>query len=133
VNSLGFVAVGLGAALGAWMRWALSVYLNSFHAYVALGTLIANLTGAFVIGGVLAFLEQSQQMNENLRLFLVTGLLGGLTTFSSFSAESFALLQKGQWTWALLHSLLHVMGSIFLCFLGYLSWRYFSELLLLKT
>lgn len=129
VNSLGFLAVGLGAAIGAWLRWALSLYLNSLHSYVAIGTLLANLIGAFVIGAALAFFSLSNQVNETLRLFLVTGLLGGLTTFSSFSAESLVLLQKGQWAWALLHSLLHIAGSLLLCFLGYLSWRTFSELL----
>ena len=82
-----FIAVGTGAAIGAWMRWGLSVWLNPSPSPIPLGTLAANLVGGYVIGIALGWITYRPGVSPEWRLFLVTGLLGGLTTFSTFSAE----------------------------------------------
>ena len=83
-----------GATLGAWLRWGLGLWLNTLHTRVALGTLVANLGGGFIIGMAVAFFSSHPGLSPAWRLFVVTGFLGGLTTFSSFSAESMLLLQR---------------------------------------
>ncbi|WP_229445197.1 fluoride efflux transporter CrcB [Massilia sp. Leaf139] len=118
-----WLAVGAGAALGAWLRWGLGLWLGSLHAYVQAGTLAANLVGGYLVGLALAFFSQHPQLTPEWRLFVVTGFLGGLTTFSSFSGESVALLQRGDYGWALVHTLLHLVGSILLCIAGFATWR----------
>ncbi len=118
-----WLAVGFGAAFGAWLRWALSVYLNAFHHALPLGTLIANLGGGFMIGIAVAFFERYPALPVEWRLLVVTGFLGGLTTFSTFSAESMILLQRGQYAWALGHTALHLVGSIAFCIAGFATYR----------
>ena len=119
VTPLGLLAVAVGAVLGAWLRWMLSLSLNALHPSLPLGTLLANVGGGFIIGAVLAWAASHQGFDPNLRLFLVTGFLGALTTFSSFSAESLTLLQQGQFLWAFLHSAMHLFGSLAAAGLGY--------------
>lgn len=114
----GFIAVGAGAALGAWARWALSIWLNHRHSSLPFGTLAANLIGGYLIGIVIAWLSLSPELDPRWRLFLITGLLGGLTTFSSYSAEVVTLLQRGEPGWALLTASLHLIGSLLLTWLG---------------
>ena len=118
-TSTGFVAVGVGAALGAWLRWALSHWLNPVMPQVPLGTLAANLGGGFVVGAAIAYLGVHDELSPAWRLFIVTGFLGGLTTFSTFSAESMLLLQGGRVGWAMLHTGLHLIGALAFCFAGY--------------
>ena len=113
------VAVGIGAALGAIVRWVLGLALNHAGATLPWGTLLANGAGAFLIGVLLAFLLQWSTVPEWLRLFLVTGFLGGLTTFSTFSAESFGLLQRGEWGWAFAYMFLSLAGCLGLTALGF--------------
>ena len=120
---LGALAVGLGAALGAWLRWGLGLWLNSLHTMLPLGTLLANLIGGYIIGVAMAFFSDFPHLSPEWRLLVVTGFLGGLTTFSTFSAESMGLLQKGDYAWAFGHSFLHLLGSILFCFAGFASWR----------
>jgi CrcB protein len=120
---MSWAAVGVGAAIGAWLRWGLSLWLASWHAYVQLGTLAANLLGGFLVGIALAFFSAYPSVSPEWRLFAITGFLGGLTTFSSFSGESVTLLQRGQYSWALAHTALHLLGSIGCCIAGYASWR----------
>jgi CrcB protein len=122
-NPLSWLAVGLGAALGAWCRWLLGLRLNGLHASLPIGTLVANLLGGYVIGVLVALFQSNPHLSDNWRLFLITGLLGGLTTFSTFSAESMLLLQRGQYLWVLGHSGLHLLGSIACCVLGHASYR----------
>lgn len=110
-------AVAMGAALGAWLRWLAGLWLNGRWAGFPLGTLLVNCLGGLVIGGLLMWFERTP--NELLRLLLVTGLLGGLTTFSSYSAESLILIQRGQWGLAAGHTLAHVLGSLACAALGY--------------
>ena len=123
MNWLGALAVGFGAALGAWLRWGLGLWLNPLHASLPIGTLVANLGGGYVIGMAVAFFSANPHLSPEWRLLLVTGILGGLTTFSTFSAEAMQLLQKGDYLWALGHSCLHLLGSIVFCFAGFATWR----------
>lgn len=115
---LSIVAVSSGAAVGALLRWALSVRLNPLLPALPLGTLIANLVGGYLIGLVLGWLAQHPQVPLQVRLFLVTGLLGGLTTFSTFSAEVVTHLETGRLGWALMLAATHVLGSLVLTALG---------------
>ncbi|HJV64020.1 MAG TPA: fluoride efflux transporter CrcB [Albitalea sp.] len=120
---LSWAAVGLGAAIGAWLRWGLAVWLSDLHAHVQAGTLAANLVGGYLIGIALAFFATHPGLAPEWRLFAITGFLGGLTTFSSFSGESMLLLQRGQYGWALAHSAVHLLGSVACCIAGFASWK----------
>jgi CrcB protein len=110
------LAVAVGAAMGALLRWQTGVWFNARHSHLPLGTLAVNVLGGLLIGALLVVLARQEQ--AFWRLLLVTGFLGGLTTFSAFSAESLQLLQRGQWGWALGHSLLHVVGALAAAALG---------------
>ena len=110
------VAVALGAAAGALLRWQAGLWLNARWAGFPLGTLLVNLAGGLLIGMALEYF--GRQPHELLKLLLVTGFLGGLTTFSAFSGESLALLQRGQFGWALAHGAAHVLGSLGAAALG---------------
>lgn len=111
------LAVAVGAAIGALARWLAGLWLNAQWAGFPLGTLFVNCVGGLLIGVALAWFERSP--NELMRLLLVTGFLGGLTTFSSFSAESLVLLHRGHFAMALLHSGAHLLGSLVCAALGY--------------
>ncbi len=119
--SLGAIAVG--ATLGAWLRWGLSVWLNARLESLPLGTLAANLGGGFLIGIAVGFFHDWPALAPEWRLFVVTGFLGGLTTFSTFSAESMVLLQRGDYAWVLLHGIAHLVGSVAMCIVGVAIWR----------
>jgi fluoride exporter len=110
-------AVALGAAFGALLRWGLSLWLNPQWNGFPLGTLFVNCTGGLLIG--VAMVGLTRAPNELLRLLLVTGFLGGMTTFSAFSAESLELVQRGQWALALGHTLAHVLGALVCAGLGF--------------
>ena len=111
------LAVAAGAAIGALLRWLAGLWLNASWAGFPLGTLLVNCVGGLLIGIALAWFERSP--NELLRLLLVTGFLGGLTTFSAFSVESLLLLQRGQWVLAATHTLAHVLGALACAALGF--------------
>lgn len=123
----GFLAVGLGAALGAWTRWGLSMWLNDRHASLPLGTLVSNLIGGYCVGLAVAGLATHPDLSPQWRLFIVTGLLGGLTTFSTYSAEVVGLLQRGEPAWALLTAGLHLAGSLLLTWLGIATVRWLAS------
>lgn len=112
------LAIAAGAALGALLRWQLGLRLNALWPALPLGTLAANLVGGYCIGLALGWLAQHPELPPQWRLFLVTGLLGGLTTFSTFSAEVVEQLQSGRWSWALATAGLHLLGSLALTALG---------------
>lgn len=111
-------AVALGAALGALLRWDLGERLNSLFPTVPPGTLAANLLGAYVVGAGIAFFASYTALAPEWRLLLITGFCGGLTTFSTFSAEIVALLQQGRSGWALGAAAVHVTGSVLMTFAG---------------
>ena len=115
---LDFAAVGAGAALGAWLRWGLSAWLNPRVTQFPLGTLAANLVGGYLVGLAVAYFVARHDLPPQWRLFVITGFLGGLTTFSTFSAEVVAALQQGRVGWAAATVAAHVMGSLALTLLG---------------
>jgi len=110
-------AVAGGATLGALLRWLAGVWLNGRWNGFPLGTLFVNAVGGLLVGAALYGFERTA--DERLRLFLVTGLLGGFTTFSAFSVESLILLQRGQLPMALLHATAHVAGALACAALGF--------------
>jgi fluoride exporter len=111
-------SVGIGAAIGAWLRWGLSVTLNPILPMFPLGTFVSNLAGGYLIGLVLGYIDQFQSLSPEMRLLITTGFLGGLTTFSTFSAESTALLMRQEYLWAGAVIGGHVIGSITMTMLG---------------
>ncbi len=117
----GFLLVGAGAAVGAWFRWLLALMFNSSLLALPIGTLLANLIGSYFMGLLMALFTFNPSISAETRLFLITGLLGGLTTFSSFSGEAMTLLTKGQYAWASTHIALHVLGSLAMTGLGLLT------------
>jgi fluoride exporter len=118
----GFLAVGIGAALGAWTRWGLAVLLNPVLSSLFLGTLMANLIGGYLMGLAMGFFALGpNDSSPEMRLFITTGLLGGLTTFSAFSGEAVDLLSRGEYGWASAHMIAHVAGSLVMTGLGILT------------
>jgi fluoride exporter len=111
-------AIALGSALGALLRWQLGDKLNSLFPTIPPGTLVANLIGAYVVGICIAFFATYAAISPEWRLLLITGFCGGLTTFSTFSAEVTLLLQQGRLGWALGSVALHVIGSVTMTFAG---------------
>ena len=112
------IAISLGAALGALLRWGLGVGLNHLFPAVPPGTLAANLVGGYLVGLAMALFAQAPDVPPEWRLFVITGFLGGLTTFSTFSAEVVAALQQGRLGWAAATISTHVLGSLGLTLLG---------------
>ena len=115
------LAVAGGAAIGALLRWWLGLGLNAVWPMLPLGTLLANWIGGYAIGVLAALVSLNAGISEPMRLFLITGLLGGLTTFSTFSLEAVTLLQRQLFGPALLHIGLHLGGSLLLTLAGYAS------------
>jgi CrcB protein len=118
-----FAAVGVGAMLGAWARWALGGWLNPLLPAVPLGTLAANLSGGYLIGLAIAYFGDHAAIAPEVRLFVVTGFLGALTTYSTFSAEAVALLARAQYGLWAAHALAHLLGSIAMTALGIVTWH----------
>jgi len=113
-----FLAVGAGAALGSVLRWALALVFNQPGAPLPLGTLAANCLGGFLVGVAIALFEHHGSLSPATRLFSVTGFLGGLTTFSTFSGESVEALMGANPAAGVLEILLHLAGSLLLTAAG---------------
>jgi fluoride exporter len=126
MTGFALMAIGIGAAVGAWLRWWLGAELNPAFAAIPLGTLAANWIGAYVIGAAIAFFAQMPALPAEWRLLIVTGFCGGLTTFSTFSAEAVTLLQEGRLATLAAAIALHVGGSLTLTLLGMASWRWLT-------
>jgi CrcB protein len=122
----GILAVGAGAALGAWLRWVLGLGLNALVPNLPLGTLAANLAGGFLVGAAVEYFSQHAAVSLEVRLLVITGFLGGLTTFSTFSAEAVSLLMRAQYAWAALLVGTHLAGSLLLTVLGIQTVRMLS-------
>ncbi len=118
---LAVVAISLGAALGALLRWGLGLGLNAVFPALPLGTLVANLLGGYLVGLAVGLFSLHQELPPEWRLFVITGFLGGLTTFSTFSAEVVHALQQGRMGWAAATIGLHLAGSVALTFAGLAS------------
>jgi CrcB protein len=119
----GILAVGGGAAIGAWLRWGLGVMLNPVFPTLPLGTLSANLIGGLLMGFAMEIITRHTIMSPELQLLTTTGFLGGLTTFSTFSAEIVTLLLRKEYLWGTIAIASHVVGSLALTILGILLVR----------
>jgi len=117
-------AVGLGAAFGAWLRWLLGLLMNPLFPTLPLGTLAANLLGGFLMGLALGVFAHYQSLAPEWRLFITTGFLGGLTTFSTFSAEAVTLLLRQQYGWFAAHVGMHVAGTLAATLIGFALIRF---------
>jgi fluoride exporter len=118
VSFSGFLAVGGGAAAGAWMRWWLGMLLNPVFPTLPLGTLAANLIGGWLMGLTMGVMSQFESLPPEMRLLLTTGFLGGLTTFSTFSAETATLISREQYGWTAAIVAAHVIGSVLMTLAG---------------
>lgn len=117
--------IGIGAALGAVFRWYLSLSLNSIFPTIPMGTLFSNILGGFLIGMFMGITKGNVYISETMRLMIVTGFLGGLTTFSTFSAETVNLITNQQYLWSVIMITGHVLGSIFATVLGIYFIKFF--------
>ena len=122
-----FLAVGFGAAIGAWLRWGLGLWLNPALPKLPLGTLSANLVGGYLIGLAVAFFMQHPGLSPEWRLLIITGFLGGLTTFSTFSAETVTLLARGQYAWSMAIIAAHLGGSLLMTVLGMQTMKWIQQ------
>lgn len=118
------LAVVVGSSLGALLRWGLGLHLNALAPAVPLGTLTANLVGGYVVGVAIALFAQLPELAPEWRLLVITGFCGGLTTFSTFSAEVTTLLQQGRLGLAMVVIALHVSGSLLMTLAGMASWQW---------
>jgi len=120
---LSILAIFFGAGLGALLRAAFNFLTVGAASLIPLGTLLSNMVGGYLIGIAIAFFGNNPNLSPEWKLFVITGFLGGLTTFSSFSAEVVGFMQRGELSWALATALLHLLGSLVLTFLGILTYQ----------
>jgi CrcB protein len=118
-------AICAGASLGAILRWCLGITLNAMFPAIPPGTWLANMLGGYLIGVAVAYFGQHAGIAPEWRLFVITGFLGGLTTFSTFSAETITLVQQGRFAWAGAAIAAHVAGSLLMTLLGLASVAFF--------
>lgn len=116
-------AIFFGAGLGALLRSGFNFLTVGAVSTLPLGTFISNMVGGYFVGIAVAFFGSNPNISPEWRLFVITGFLGGLTTFSSFSAEVVGFIQRGELSWALGTALLHLIGSLVLTFLGILTYQ----------
>ncbi len=114
-----FFAVLIGGGIGCLLRWLFALRFNPLFPNIPLGTLLVNLVGGFIIGAALAWFARHPQLDPAWKLLITTGLCGGLTTFSTFSAEVMTLLQSGKYLWAMASVSVHVFGSLLMTFAGF--------------
>jgi len=119
---ISLLSIGLGAVLGAWLRWGIGLQFNHYFPNIPLGTVLVNLIGAFIIGFAVTFFASSS-LSPNYKLFLITGFCGALTTFSTFSIEVVSLLQSGKFEYAILTITVHVLGSLLFTLLGIFTYQ----------
>ncbi|HMM57681.1 MAG: fluoride efflux transporter CrcB [Xanthomonadales bacterium PRO7] len=123
MNFASVFSVGIGAFAGAVLRWLFGIWFNPLLPTLPLGTLAANLLGGFIIGCALGVFTQFQSLSPELRLFITTGFCGGLTTFSTFSAETVTLFLRQQYAWAVATVSVHLLGSLAMTLAGLLLMR----------
>jgi fluoride exporter len=127
MQATAFLAIGIGAVLGAWLRYGLGLWLNPVFATVPLGTLAANLIGGYLVGAAVAIFHINAELQPEMKLFFVTGFLGALTTFSTFSAEVVHLIQSDRYGWAAGAASLHLFGSLAMTGLGIVTIHKLSQ------
>lgn len=121
------LAISIGAAIGAVGRWLLSLWLNKVFLFIPLGTLVANLVGGYLIGVAFALFANHPSWSAEWRLLVITGFLGGLTTFSTFSIETVGLLQQEKLGWAAVQISVHVLGSLLMTLVGLATVSYLKQ------
>jgi CrcB protein len=121
------LAISIGSALGALLRWVLGARLNGLFPAIPPGTLAANLIGGYIIGVAVAYFAQAQDIAPEWRLFIITGFCGGLTTFSTFSAEVVSQLQEGRLSAAVGAIGVHVVGSLLMTLAGIASFQWLQS------
>ncbi|MBS0486165.1 MAG: fluoride efflux transporter CrcB [Proteobacteria bacterium] len=124
MNLISVFSVGIGAFAGAVLRWLFGIWFNPLLPTLPLGTLAANLLGGFIIGCALGVFTQFQSLSPELRLFVTTGFCGGLTTFSTFSAETVTLFLRQQYAWAVTTVSVHLFGSLAMTLAGLFLMRF---------
>jgi len=122
----GFLSVGLGATFGAWLRWWFGIVLNPIFPTLPLGTLAANLLGGYLVGVAIAYFAQTNLPPE-ARLFIITGFLGGLTTFSTYSAEVVTLFSRSEYLLGSIVAGAHLFGSFSMTALGMVTVNLFKS------
>ena len=120
------IAISMGASLGAVLRWFLGTKLNHIYPNIPLGTLGANIIGGYLIGFFIAYFAQNATLSPEWRLLIITGFLGGLTTFSTFSAEMVSLLQQNNYQSFILGLVAHVGGSLIMTIFGIFTFKFFN-------
>ena len=120
------LAISVGSVAGGLLRWFLSLKLNVIAFTIPLGTLVSNLIAGYIIGLAIAFFNHTT-LSPEWRLLIITGFCGGLSTFSTFSAEIVNFLQEGRFGWGLTTIAIHVAGSVLMTFLGVLTYQYFRS------
>lgn len=120
------IAISMGASLGAVLRWFLGTKLNHIYPNLPLGTLGANIIGGYLIGFFIAYFAQNATLSPEWRLLIITGFLGGLTTFSTFSAEMVSLLQQNNYQSFILGLVVHVGGSLIMTIFGIFTFKFFN-------
>jgi CrcB protein len=128
MNLQSLLAIATGASCGAWLRWWLGLRLNALHPALPMGTLAANLIGGYIIGVAAGAVAGNLGLSPQLRLFLMTGFCGGLTTFSTFSIETVTLFTRGQLAWGVGEIAIHIGGSLAATTLGLYSVRLLKQL-----
>ena len=118
---INFLLIGISAAIGAWFRWFIGAGFAGLFPSLLYGTLAVNLLGGLLMGLSIAFFQHVNEISEELKIIINVGFLGGLTTFSAYTADIFLLLQRGDFLIALLLVLAHVVGALTLCYLGFYS------------
>jgi len=120
--------VGLGAAMGAWLRWLITYYLSTVDPSLPHGTLVVNLIGGLIIGISFAAIQSTSiQVSEEIKLILNVGFLGAFTTFSTYSLELLNLFLKGEVALGILFAILNVIGALLFCFIGYYLFNLFLK------
>ena len=122
-----FLYIGVAAAIGGWSRWGIGILLDTLHPVFPIGTLTVNLVGGYLMGVSMGLFEFFSDLSPDLKLIINIGFLGGLTTFSAFTAEIFQLLQKNELVSSLTLIALHVAGSILMAYLGWLTIGFFKQ------
>lgn len=118
INFTNTLMIGIGAALGAWCRWGLGIVFNAILPSFPLGTLLANLGGGLMMGVAMGLIGLGSLDHPSMRLFVTTGFLGGLTTFSAFTGESLSLLHRHEYFMAAVHACSHVFGALLMAAIG---------------
>jgi CrcB protein len=121
------LAISVGGSIGAVLRWVLGFQFNAWFPTIPPGTLAANLLGAYIVGAAVAYFAQAPGIAPEWRLFIITGFCGGLTTFSTFSAEVVGLLEDGRAPAAMAAISAHVAGSLLMTLAGMATWRWIQS------